>query len=306
MRRGKLGGQFWSVYVGCPNANESEFGDDMYYKSIHDTLQQIDVIHRLADAYPDVFQFVLSACEIIPAFRRGRVASLLGVEGLHQIGNSAAILRQYYDAGVRYATLTHSCANVYADSASAPAVHGGLSKKGEKLVREFNRLGMMVDLSHVSADTMRQAIAVSKAPPFFSHSSAYAVCPHERNVPDDVLMQVKEGNGAVCVNFYSRYVRCEQPEDATLSDVADHIEYMGGLIGYDHICLGSDFDGIEITPEGLDDVSKYPDLVAELLRRGISDVNVEKVVGLNTIRVLRDTEKVAQTLKGKLPLEEKV
>lgn len=258
------------------------------------------------------------------AFKKGQLISPLGVEGLHQIGNSVANLRRFYDLGVRYATLTHNCPNRYADSAiwsnptrKAPSFWGGVSPEGKQLIHEMNRIGMIVDLSHTSVETQLHVLGGgkdgwegSKAPIIYSHSSAYSVCPHPRNVHDEVLQLVKERNSIVMVNFAPDFVSCTEgnnenglpdfyPANSTLAHVAKHVMYIGDLIGYDYVGFGSDFDGIPSTPAGLDDVSKYPDLVAELLNQGVSDEDVAKVVGGNILRVWKDIDAVALDLQAK-------
>ncbi|TGJ86158.1 hypothetical protein E0Z10_g2576 [Xylaria hypoxylon] len=323
LREGKNGGAFWSVYTPCP-ANGSDYSDENYASSVQLTLQQIDVMERLQAAYPDSFSGIVNSESAKAAFKQGKLISPLGIEGLHQIGNSVANLRRFHALGVRYATLTHNCGNIFADAAlwespfrKAPSYWGGVSLKGRQLINEMNRIGMIVDLSHVSVDTMLDVLggreekwAGSKAPVMFSHSSAYALCPHPRNVPDHVLELVKKQNSIVMVNFSPDFVSCVDngnpngvpdlyPANNTLSHVADHITYIGNLIGYDHVGLGSDFDGIQSTPEGLDDVSKYPDLIAELLRRGVSDANAAKIAGGNILRVWADVEKVAAKLQSR-------
>ncbi|KAI0885251.1 putative dipeptidase [Annulohypoxylon maeteangense] len=322
LREGQNGGAFWSVYTPCPT-NGSDWSDENYASSVQLTLQQIDLMTRLQTAYPNDFSGIpTDSKSAVEAFKKDKFVSPLGIEGLHQIGNSVANLRRYYALGVRYATLTHNCGNKFADAAlwenpfaKAPPVWGGLSPKGKQLVNEMNRIGMIVDLSHVSVDTMRDVLggsegwAGSKAPIMFSHSSAFSICPHPRNVPDDILQLVKEKNSIVMVNFSPDFISCVDkgaengvpeffPENNTLSQVVDHIEYIGNLIGYDHVGLGSDFDGIPSTPEGLADVSKYPDLMAELLRRGISDEDAGKIAGGNVLRVWGDVEKVAAKLQS--------
>jgi membrane dipeptidase len=280
-------------------------------------------MNRLKSAYPDVFApHAGDSSTALTSFQNGQLISPLGIEGLHQIGNSPSNLRAYHELGVRYATLTHNCGNRYADAAlwenplrKAPVVWKGVSPEGQDLVREMNRLGMIVDLSHTSVDTMVDVLGGnpdkwtgSRAPIIFSHSSAFAVCPHPRNVPDHVLQLVKERNSLVMVNFSPDFVSCKESgredglpdfdeQNATLEHVVDHIVYIGELIGYDHVGLGSDFDGIPTTPRGLDDVSKYPDLVAELLRRGVSDEDAGKVVGRNLLRVWKDVDEVTKKLR---------
>ena len=250
------------------------------------------------------------------------------MEGLHQIGNSAATLRQFHALGVRYATLTHNCGNRFADAAlwehplrRATPVWGGVSPEGRKLVREMNRLGMIVDLAHTSVDTMVDVLGAgereadggtwegSRAPVIFSHSSAYGVCPHPRNVPDEVLDLVGSKGGLVMVNFNPEFVSCVAapdredglpefyPKNATLHQVVRHVLYIGERIGFEHVGLGSDFDGIEEVPEGLEDVSKFPDLVGELLRQGVSDEDAANVVGGNILRVWREVEAVAEEMQ---------
>ncbi|KAI1468467.1 renal dipeptidase family [Daldinia caldariorum] len=323
LREGHNGGAFWSVFTPCP-ANGTDYSDENYASSVQLTLQQIDLMTRLQNAYPEDFSGIpIDSKSAVAAWEKGKLISPLGIEGLHQIGNSVANLRRFYALGVRYATLTHNCGNIFADAAlwenpfrKAPPVWNGVSPKGRQLINEMNRIGMLVDLSHVSADTMRDVLggrkewAGSKAPVMFSHSSAYAICPHPRNVPDDVLRLVKKKNSIVMVNFSPDFISCIDkgaesgvpefyPDNSTLSQVVSHITYIGNLIGYDHVGLGSDFDGISSTPEGLADVSKYPDLVAELLRRGVSDEDAAKVVGGNILRVWGDVEKVAAKLQAK-------
>jgi membrane dipeptidase len=289
--------------------DENSFDDDVYSESVHDTLQQIDLVHRLAQRFPDHLIAASTTRDVQHNFATypGRISSLIGIEGLHQIGNSASTLRLYHQLGVRYVTLTHTCHNKYADSAApSKPLYGGLSAEGVDLVREMNRMGMMVDLSHTSADTQRHALNVSLAPVLFSHSNAYSLCKHTRNVPDDVLKLVKQNNGVVMVTFLPDFVK-EGGKGASLGDVADHIEYIGNLIGYQHVGLGSDFDGMESAPAGLEDVSKYPALIEELLRRGVSAENVKNLMGLNILRVLGDVEKIATDLGTKMnPLQDKV
>jgi len=292
-------------------------------------------VNRLKAAYPAVFSPSLNSSTALAAFKRGQIISPLGVEGLHQIGNSIANLRAYHGLGARYVTLNHNCPNRYADAAvwegparKAPSFWGGVSPAGRAVVAEMNRLGMLVDLSHTSAETMADVLAGtdrdggwdgSRAPVIFSHSSAYALCPHPRNVPDSVLRLVARRRSLVMVNFAPDFVSCVATDDpsglpafyppnSTLAHVATHILYIGGLIGFDHVGLGSDFDGIGTTPEGLGDVSKYPDLVAELLRRGVSDEDAAKVVGGNLLRVWKEADEVALKMQaeGVLPLEDEI
>lgn len=269
-------------------------------------------------------------------FRAGQFISPLAIEGLHQIGNSISNLRNYHNLGVRYATLTHNCHNNYADAALVELPGGGIEKSkpkwggvspaGRDAIKEMNRLGMIVDLSHVSQDTMRDVLGASKdwagsaAPIMFSHSSAYAICPHPRNVPDDVLQLVKKKNGVVMVNFSPDFVSCVAnssnpsgvpdfyPKNSTLEHVVRHVTHIGKLIGYDHVGLGSDYDGIFDTPKGLEDVSKFPALVAELLKQNISDIDAGKIVGGNILRVWKDVDAVALKMQkaGVKPVEDKL
>ncbi|EFX04160.1 microsomal dipeptidase precursor [Grosmannia clavigera kw1407] len=327
LRAGKNGGAFWSVFVGCP-ANGTDYSDDNYADSVRDTFQQIDVVNRVKALYPDVFSPSVNGSTAMAAFARGQLISPLGVEGLHQIGNSAANLRQYHALGARYVTLTHNCGNRYADAAlweaplrKAPAVWGGLSHDGRQLVREMNRLGLIVDLSHTSVDTMVDVLGGRKvdedahwtgslAPVIYSHSSAYSLCPHPRNVPDDVLQLVRARRSLVMINFAPDFVSCRwdersrngipsfDPANSTLEHVADHVLHIGHLIGFEHVGFGSDFDGIPSTPRGLDDVAAYPALVAELLRRGVSDADAALVAGGNLLRVWREVDEVALRLQA--------
>jgi membrane dipeptidase len=325
LRGGGVGAQFWSVYV--PTTFEGD-------AAVRATLEQIDVVYQLVRAYPETFQLARTADEVEAAFRAGKIASLIGMEGGHSINGSLATLRMFYELGARYMTLTHSNNTPWADSATDEPHLQGLSPFGEEVVREMNRLGMLVDLSHVSAATMHDALDVSEAPILFSHSSARAIIDHPRNVPDDVLRRLPENGGVVMVTFVSSYVsedtlrhrramQAEQrrledlpgstPESideglesweashpwprGTVSQVADHIDHIRAVAGIDHIGLGSDFDGTTYVPEGLDDVSAFPVLTAELLRRGYSEEDAGKVLGLNVLRVMREVESVARRLQ---------
>jgi membrane dipeptidase len=289
--------------------NLTSDSEHVYHEIVRDTFQQIDLVRRLTEHFPASLVPASSVAEIRNNFNHhpGRISSLLGIEGLHQIGTSPSILRVYHQLGVRYASLTHTCHNHYADSeAPADAQHHGLSAAGEALVAEMNRLGMIVDLSHTSRETQRAALALSRAPVMYSHSSAYALCPHSRNVDDESLRLLQQNDGIIMITFYPEYTNCEDPEAATLADVADHIQYVGNLIGYRHVGLGSDFDGMARGPKGLEDVSKYPNLVQELLDRGVAVDDVVAVVGGNVLRVLEAVEKVAHTSRHLLPLEDDV
>ncbi|KAJ7078838.1 membrane dipeptidase-domain-containing protein [Mycena belliarum] len=318
LRKGKVGGFFWSVYVPC--ADPAEEGEDFLTSTwrVRDTLEQIDVARLTIDKYPDasscnppssVFQPALSSEDIKAATSKGKIASLLGVEGSHQLGNSLAVLRQYHALGVRYVTLTHTCHNAFADSCGmAPGMeplHGGLSPFGRRLIGEMNRLGVLVDLSHTSDDTARQALGHSRAPVIWSHSSARAVHDVPRNVPDDILALVGTGEGqtdaVVMVNFAPAFVA--PPGNATVYAVADHVEHIAKVAGKKHVGIGSDFDGIESTPVGLEDVSKYPALFAELYTRGWTQHELEGLAGANLLRVFEGAERIARVLQaaGTLP-----
>jgi membrane dipeptidase len=325
LRKGGVGAQFWAAFVYASTARKGT--------AVRETLEQIDVIHRLIAAYPDVFELALTADDIVRVRKKGKIASLIGVEGGHSIDNSLGVLRTYYALGTRYMTLTHTETLDWADSATDKPRNNGLSKFGEQVVLEMNRLGMLVDISHVSADTMRHVLRVTKAPIIASHSSAYALAQHPRNVPDDVLRSIKKNNGVVMVNFYSGFVLPEgaratkdmaqayrelkkkHPKKEELDaafrawqrdhpfpsgsvhHVVDHIEHIIKVAGIDHVGLGSDFDGITRAPKQLDDVSCYPNITQELLNRGYSKGDILKVLGGNALRVLRDAEKVARDLK---------
>lgn len=281
-------------------------------------------MNRLRSAYPSDISGHVNSATALAAFREGKLISPMGIEGLQQIGNSVANLRLFHALGVRYATLTHNCANRYADAAlwegplrKAPAYWGGLSEDGRRIVREMNRIGMIVDLAHTSDDTQVEVLRGSRdgswngslAPVIYSHSSAFAICPHPRNVKDRVLRMVKDRGGLVMINFNPDFVSCVAsdrddglptfyPPNSTLEHVARHILHIGNLIGFDHVGIGSDFDGIQSTPRGLEDVSKFPDLVAELLRQGVSDEDAAKVVGGNLLRVWREVDEVAARLQA--------
>uniref|UniRef100_A0A672F7R4 Dipeptidase n=1 Tax=Salarias fasciatus TaxID=181472 RepID=A0A672F7R4_SALFA len=296
IKAGRLGAQFWSAYVPC---------DTQYKDAVRQTLEQIDVVHRMCNKYPETFKFAYTAQDILDAFHSNRTASLIGVEGGHSLDSSLGTLRIMYDLGVRYLTLTHSCNTPWADNwlvdtGSEPSEHNGLSPFGKQLIVEMNRLGMLIDLAHVTVTVMNQVLDISKAPVIFSHSSAYSVCPHKRNVPDEVLKKVKEKRGIVMVNFYNDYVTCS--EKATLSDVADHFDHIKKTAGADIIGFGGDYDGVTRVPEGLEDVSKVPDLVAELLRRGWTDQEVKMALGENLIRVLKEVERHIHTSPDDVPI----
>ncbi|XP_072374160.1 dipeptidase 1 [Scyliorhinus torazame] len=292
LKAGLIGGQFWSAYTPC---------DTQYKDSVRQTLEQIDVIHRMCQKYPGTFQCVGSSREIIESFRKGKVASLIGVEGGHSIDSNMATLRLFYQLGVRYITLTHSCNTPWADNwlvdkGVDPVESNGLSEYGKKIILEMNRLGMIIDLAHVSIKTMKDALQFSKAPVIFSHSSAYTLCNHKRNVPDEILKKVSEKQGIVMVNFYNQYVTCSST--ANLLNVADHFDYIKKIAGYKTVGFGGDYDGVSSLPTGLDDVSFYPDLVAELLKRNWTDVEVKAALGENFLRVFQQVEQVKSNSPG--------
>jgi membrane dipeptidase len=326
LRAGGVGGQFWSVYVPV----EYEGAD-----AVTATLEQIDVVTHLVHAYPETFELALTADDVERIHREGRIASLIGVEGGHSIDDSLAVLRQLYRLGARYMTLTHWKGTDWADAATSPARHGGLTDFGREVVREMNRLGMLVDLSHVSADTMRDVLEVAEAPAIFSHSGAAALNPHPRNVPDDVLARLADNGGVVMVDFVPGFVSAEAmaywaareaeearlkvhhpaepekvrelvaawreanpPPAVTLAEVADHIDHVRKIAGSDHIGLGADFDGVRDLPEGLEDVSTYPALLAELLARGYGEEEVAGIAGGNVLRALRGAEAAAARLRS--------
>ncbi len=286
LRAGGVGGQFWSVYIPVTIQGPA---------AVVATLEQIDIVHRMVRKYPDTFELATTAADVERIFKAGRIASLIGMEGGHSIDNSLAALRMFHEAGARYMTLTHSTNVAWADSCSDKPASNGLSKFGEEVVREMNRLGMMVDLSHTSPETMEDAIRVSEAPVIFSHSGARAINDHVRNVPDNVLAMLPKNGGVVMANFYPGFLT--KDGKATLADVANHMDHIRKVAGPDHVGIGSDYDGIPTVPVGLEDVSTYPALTAELLRRGWSDNDVKKALGLNVLRVMRQVETVSARLQ---------
>src|SRR5690242_18152954 len=300
IRAGRMGGQFWAAYVPVTTMDSGP------HPAVY-ALEQIDLVHRLCARYSTSMAMAYTAADVRRNFAAGKFSCLIGIEGGHAIENSLGALRMFYRLGVRYMTLTHWRSLDWA-VASTDTAHRGLSPFGKQVVLEMNRLGMLVDLSHVNDQTMSDAIHTSRAPVIFSHSSARALANHTRNVPDSILKLVPANGGIVMVNFnpgfVSEAVRTYGDSDAaraphaTLRQVADHIEYIRRLAGVDHVGLGSDFDGITEVPDGLEDVSKFPDLIAELLRRGWSDLDVKKVVGLNILRVLGDAEVVARRMQA--------
>ncbi|WP_397568857.1 dipeptidase [Schlesneria sp. T3-172] len=321
LRQGNVGAQFWSVYVP---ASASEDGT-----ALLKTLEQIELVRAIVKRYPETFELARTASDVERIQKSGKIASLMGVEGGHCIEDSIENLRRLHKLGAGYMTLTHSDTLAWADAATDEEKHGGLTEFGEEVVREMNRLGMLIDLSHVSAETMKDALRITKAPVIFSHSSARAVADHPRNVPDDVLLLTRENGGVVMVNFFSGFVhpdsarkranmfqvnrelREKYPNESeykiarqrwdlenpiqrgSLHDVVDHIDHIVKLAGIDHVGIGSDYDGITLLPVQLDDVSTYPLITQEMLNRGYSASQVHQVMSGNILRVMRQAEVVA-------------
>ncbi|MFQ5734181.1 MAG: dipeptidase [Planctomycetaceae bacterium] len=327
LKKGNVGAQFWSAYAPASTRQQR--------RSAHYVLEQIDLVHRMVKRYPGTFEMAGTADDILRIRKQGKIACMIGVEGGHAIENSISLLRVYYNLGVRYMTLTHSDTLDWADSATDTAKHKGLTPFGEEVVREMNRLGMLVDISHVSVDTMKDALRVSRAPIIASHSSARAIAEHPRNVPDDVLKLVKKNGGVIMVNFFSGFVvpeaakqmakmfdvrrelRKKYPKDVdfnreyakwklrqkmpagSIHDVVDHIDHIVKVAGIDHVGLGSDYDGVSQLPKQLEDVSTYPLITQELLNRGYKPAQIRKILGGNVLRAMRGAERVAKRLKKK-------
>ncbi|MGO9468122.1 MAG: dipeptidase [Isosphaeraceae bacterium] len=322
LREGGVKAQFWSVYIPSEHPNPART-----------VTEQIDLVHRMCERYPDALEMAYTAADIERIVRAGKIASLIGIEGGVAIENSLAQLRAFYTLGARYMTLTHNTTLDWADAATDAPKHDGLSPLGERIVKEMNRLGMLVDISHVAPATMADALRVSQAPVIASHSSAYAICPSPRNVPDDILKAVKQNGGVVMVNFYSGFIvpesgrkmrallqemRAKYPNRAermkaldewymteggklsrgSYRDVVDHIDHIVKIAGIDHVGIGSDFDGITMSPVGLEDVACYPRLTDELLKRGYSESDVHKILGANALRAFREAENVARRLRA--------
>ncbi|WP_420633026.1 dipeptidase [Candidatus Palauibacter sp.] len=299
LRAGGVGAQFWSVYVPA-SVMEEGGGARMQ-------LEQIDIAHQIISDHREDLGLALTAADVMDQFHRGKLASMLGMEGGHAIENSLGALRAFYQLGVRYMTLTHSANVDWADSCCEAPELGGLSAFGEEVVREMNWLGMLVDISHVSPGTMHDALDVAEAPVIFSHSSAKAVTDHPRNVPDDVLRRLPENGGAVMVTFVESFVNQDvashdgpdgEAPRATLDDVVEHIEHIRAVAGIDHVAIGGDFDGIDRGPVGLEDVSTYPALFAELSRRGWTESELRALAADNLLRVMRATEATARRLQA--------
>jgi membrane dipeptidase len=297
LRKGGVGAQFWSVYVPFEAVQEG---------AAKVQLEEIDIARQIIARYPDHLELALSTSDVDRIFGSGKIASMLGMEGGHAIENSLGALRAFYDLGVRYMTLTHGGTIDWLDSATDEAKHNGLTAFGAEVVREMNRLGMLVDLSHVSPKGMADVLEVAEAPVIFSHSSARALTDHPRNVPDAILRRMPENGGVVMVTFVPSFINEDvrtydgPPEGiprATLGDVADHIEHVRDIAGIDHVGIGSDFDGITSTPIGLEDVSTYPALLEELSRRGWSEEDLGKVTGENLLRAWREAETAARRIQ---------
>jgi len=326
LKEGGVGGQFWSVYVPVVLQGQA---------AVTATMEQIDIVHRMVRKYPDTFELALTAGDIERIHKRGKIASLIGMEGGHSIDSSLAGLRMFHRLGARYMTITHTSNTPWADAATDTPKLNGLSSFGEEVVREMNWLGMLVDLSHVSPDTMEDAIRVSQAPVIFSHSVARALNDHPRNVPDNILRMLPKNGGVIMVTFVPGFVNAKvnawnkrqtaeqnrleaaRPNDAaavkagvdtwaatnpappaTIADVADHVDHIRKVAGIHHIGIGGDFDGISQTVKDLDNVSTYPRLTAELLKRGYSEADVRKILGQNILRVIREAEKVSKRLQS--------
>ncbi len=323
LKQGQLRAQFWSIFV----PGEIKEG----YAKVQ--LEQFDIAKRMIAKYPEAMELALSVSDVRRIAAKGKVASMLGMEGGHVLENSLGALRAYYDLGARYLTLTHNVTLDWADSSMDAPRHHGLTPFGKEVVREMNRLGMLVDISHVSPDVMRDVLDTSAAPVIFSHSSAYALADHPRNVPDAILKRMAANGGVVMVTFIPPFVNrdamawdaglrlqskgiAEEAElkrledayikehgpspKATLKDVADHIDYVARIAGHDHVGIASDFWGGTM-PVGLEDVSKYPDLFAELIRRGWSDTNLKKLASENMLRTFEQAERVAKRLQKERP-----
>ncbi len=294
LKQGSVKAQFWSVYVPAT--------DDAI--AVVQTVQQIDFVHKMCQTYPDVFELALTADDVERIVADGKIASLIGIEGGHSIHDSLRVLREMYDRGARYMTLTHSKTLAWADSATDEPKNNGLSPFGKIVIEEMNRLGMLVDLSHVSPKTMQDVFENTKAPVIFSHSSAKAICDHPRNVPDDMLKATAENGGVVMVNFYSGFVVPMEVQKETnrqfpgnVQLVADHIDHIVEVAGIDHVGIGADFDGVGLLPKQLEDVSMYPYLTQELLNRGYRREHIHQILGGNVMRVLRECERVAQQMQ---------
>ncbi|XP_048402157.1 dipeptidase 1 isoform X2 [Stegostoma tigrinum] len=293
LKEGNVGAQLWSAFVLC---------SAQYKDAVRLTLEQIDVIKRMCRKYPD-FELVTTSEGIN---NTKKIACLISIEGGHSIDSSLAALRMFYELGVRSMSLTHNCHTPWAESAveiysRKPRRNASLSKFGQEVVKEMNRLGMIIDLSHTSSDTAEMVLKISMAPVIFSHSSAYAICQHHRNVPDELLKMIKKNKGLVMVNFYSGFVACQK--HSNISTVADHFDHIKKIAGYESVGIGGDYDGVTGFPQGLEDVSKYPALIEELLRRKWTQTELKAVLRYNFLRVFRRVEKVKEELENNSPSE---
>ncbi|KIW52315.1 hypothetical protein PV05_07961 [Exophiala xenobiotica] len=312
MREGRLGGAFWTVWAPCPDTQGEETGADFNVptSSLRDSLEMLDLIQNMIQRHPQHMQYAHSSADIKGAFSAGKIASLLGMEGTHLLGNSLGVLRMFAQLGVRYLTLTHSCQSSFASSAGyghpgLVPVHAdnGLTDLGRELIKELNRLGIMVDLSHTTAETMKQVLAITKAPVVWTHAGARQLCDHPRNVPDEVLRMIGDGpeknHGVIQSVFYPHFI--STGPSANMSGVADHIEYIASIAGKKHVGIASDFDGMYTSVEGQEDASKYPHLVAELLSRGWTEDEMRDVMGGNLMRVMDEVDALKERLKDELP-----
>ena len=286
LRRGMVGGQFWSVYIPFEASEEG---------AAKVQLEQIDIAKQFIARYPEAFEEAYTASDVNRIFGEGKIASMLGMEGGHAIENSLGALRAFYEMGVRYLTLTHNGTLDWADAAGDEHVHGGLTEFGKEVVREMNRLGMLVDLSHTSVETMNDALDVAQAPVMWSHADTKALRDVGRNVPDQVLRRLPDNGGVIMITFVPSFLT--DNDEATIADVANHIEHVVEVAGIDHVGIGSDFDGITSTPVGMEDVSTYPELFAELSRRGWSEADMAKLAGENILRVMREAEEAARRIQ---------
>lgn len=326
LKQGNVGMQFWSVYAPVETIAQR--------RAAHYVMEQIDLVHRMVRRYPETFEMALTADDVERIHAEGKIASLIGMEGGHAIENSLGLLRMFHQMGARYMTLTHADSLDWADAATDDPRSGGLSPFGEEVVRTMNELGMLVDISHVSVETMRDALRVSRAPVIASHSSAYAIARHPRNVPDDVLKEIAKNGGVVMVNYFSGFIvpssaetmqkmfevrrelRAEHEDDdafnkaynawkkqhamqpGTIHDVLDHIDHIVKVAGVDHVGIGSDYDGVSMLPAQLEDVSTYPLITQGLLDRGYTADEIRKILGQNALRVLRRAEEMAAKIQA--------
>ncbi|OAG43822.1 hypothetical protein AYO21_02049 [Fonsecaea monophora] len=311
MRQGRLGGAFWTVWAPCYDVTEEDPGSDFNTPTNHlrDAMEMLDIIQNMIARHPADLQYARSTAEVWDAFRAGKIASLIGMEGTHVLGNSLGALRIFAQLGVRYLTLTHTCHSAFASSAGPGTpidpVHEGnaLSPLGEELVRELNRVGILVDLAHTSDATMRQVIALSEAPVVWTHAGARALWDHPRNVPDDILRLIGDGpgqkDGVIQSIFFPPFIGPNP--GANVSRVADHIEHIAGIVGRNRVGIASDFDGMYISVDGLEDASKYPNIVAELLSRGWTPEEMKGVMGGNLMRIMDKVDEVSEKMRDQLP-----